>query len=84
MMDLTKSTILTLLQVPLPDDMNWWELFSVTTEQLLEVVRVLHDLYQRPPAHYVPPSTDSGAQGAKASTPDLVSTKLPLPYIAEV
>jgi hypothetical protein len=52
--------------------MNWWELFSVTTEQLLEVVRVLHDLYQRPPAHYVPPSTDSGAQAAKAGTPDLV------------
>lgn len=33
--------------------MPWWELFSVKTEELVEVVRTLHELYQRPKAEYI-------------------------------
>ncbi|KXZ56259.1 CYCL1 protein [Gonium pectorale] len=41
------------LQVPLPDNPPWWEAFKVPTEQLVEVVLTLNDLYQRPKAHYI-------------------------------
>jgi len=60
------------LQVPLPESVPWWEVFSVKTEQLVEVVRTLHELYQRPKAEYIHVLREPAAQPprAPALTPD--------------
>ncbi|GAX75351.1 hypothetical protein CEUSTIGMA_g2795.t1 [Chlamydomonas eustigma] len=41
------------MQVALPESVPWWDLFSCSTEQLVEVVKVLHELYLRPKAEYI-------------------------------
>jgi len=40
-------------QICLPESVPWWAAFSVKTEQLVAVVRTLHELYQKPKAAYV-------------------------------
>eukprot|EP00195_Chlamydomonas_chlamydogama_P006867 CAMPEP_0202911798 /NCGR_PEP_ID=MMETSP1392-20130828/55951_1 /ASSEMBLY_ACC=CAM_ASM_000868 /TAXON_ID=225041 /ORGANISM="Chlamydomonas chlamydogama, Strain SAG 11-48b" /LENGTH=461 /DNA_ID=CAMNT_0049602443 /DNA_START=45 /DNA_END=1428 /DNA_ORIENTATION=+ len=59
------------LQVPLPESVPWWEVFHCTTEQLVEVVCVLHDLYQRPKAEYIHVTREPQPMPGKATTPEL-------------
>lgn len=44
--------------MPLPEEAPWWEIFSCTTDQLIAVVTVLHELYSRPKATYINVSKD--------------------------
>jgi hypothetical protein len=42
------------LAVALPEEPPWWRVFDVEEAQMYEVVRTMHDLYQRPRAEYIP------------------------------
>jgi hypothetical protein len=42
------------LQVALPEDPPWWELFNVQPSLMFEVCREMHQLYARPQAQYIP------------------------------
>eukprot|EP00899_Mesostigma_viride_P013039 jgi/Mesvir1/21736/Mv04146-RA.1 len=42
------------LQVPLPEDPPWWLLFNVTLPQIVEVCRVITNMYTLPKATYIP------------------------------
>lgn len=48
-----------LLQVPLPENPAWWDLFSVAKQDLLEVACEVLSLYQLPKAEYAPISKDA-------------------------
>ncbi|GIL44618.1 hypothetical protein Vafri_2145 [Volvox africanus] len=72
------------LQAPLPLSPPWWEAFKVPTDQLVEVVQSLHNLYQRPKAHYIEVNPDvlkqqQAASGmcAKQLTPGLEGNESP-------
>lgn len=56
------------LTFPLPESVPWWEVFSVETDQLVEAVKTLHDLYQRPKPEFVEIYKDVNAS-AKPTTP---------------
>jgi hypothetical protein len=42
------------LGVALPEEPPWWGVFGVEEAGMYEVVRVMHDLYQRPRAEHIP------------------------------
>lgn len=42
------------LQVPLPEQPPWWELFEVEEAGIYEVCRTMHELYLAPKAHHIP------------------------------
>lgn len=48
-----------LLQVPLPENPAWWDLFSVAKQDLLEVACEVLSLYHLPKAEYAPISRDA-------------------------
>lgn len=48
------SAAVSLLQVPLPESPPWWELFGVQPELMYTVCHLMHDLYARPRAEYIP------------------------------
>ena len=50
---------MTLLQIPLPEDPAWWDLFNVAKHDLLEVACEVLDLYKLPKAEYAPISKDA-------------------------
>lgn len=59
------------LQVPLPEDPPWWELFKVNKAEMYTVARTVHALYQLPKMTYVSVyrGQHQDAVGAKDSTP---------------
>ncbi|EFJ47579.1 L type cyclin [Volvox carteri f. nagariensis] len=73
------------LQVPLPENPPWWEAFKVPTDQLVQVVLTLHNVYQRPKAHYIEVNPDvikqqqavSGMGIVKQLTPGLEGNDSP-------
>ncbi|KAJ9526862.1 hypothetical protein QJQ45_017765 [Haematococcus lacustris] len=60
------------LQVCLPETFHWWEVFSVKTDQLVEAVRVLHELYQHTPLQTLTckPEIPSKPAHSQLSSPD--------------
>lgn len=48
-----------MLQIPLPEDPAWWDLFNVAKHDLLEVACEVLDLYKLPKAEYAPISKDA-------------------------
>lgn len=48
-----------MLQVPLPENPAWWELFRVNKSELLEVAVAVSNLYTLPKAAYAPISKDA-------------------------
>lgn len=65
------------LQVPLPENVPWWHAFSVRTEQLIEVVRTMHELYQRPKAEYIHVLREPAPAAARMAvfTPDVTNNQ---------
>ena len=57
-------------QVPLPEDVPWWDAFGAKTQEVLEVVRTLHDLYKRPKTEYTSVLREA-PQRQKAVTPEV-------------
>eukprot|EP00798_Chlamydomonas_sp_ICE-L_P010693 gene10693-12385_t len=52
------------LEVPLPDSVPWWEVFNCKTDQLVDVVITLHELYSHPKAQYIHVSKDAAPGGS--------------------
>ena len=68
------------LQVPLPEDPPWWELFKVKRADMYAVAREVHALYQLPKMTYVSvyraqQGSPKDAPAAKEGTP-MVSAQL--------
>lgn len=61
-----------MLQIALPEHLPWWAMFQVRTEQVVEVVRVLHDMYSRPKAEYIHVSKDPQRK-VKQLTPEITN-----------
>ncbi len=53
------TELMPLLQIPLPEDPAWWDLFNVAKHDLLEVACEVLDLYKLPKAEYAPISKDA-------------------------
>ena len=69
-----------MLQVPLPEDPPWWELFKVKRADMFAVAREVHALYQLPKMTYVSvyraqQGSPRDAPAAKEGTP-MVSAQL--------
>ena len=48
-----------MLQIPLPENPAWWDVFSVAKNDLLEVACEVLNLYKLPKAEYAPISKDA-------------------------